>query len=154
MVFTLRRHIQSDLSTRLSLYTHIIIKVCRYQTVVTKFYSHSKLYTSDGYRRSNFVRQPVFHKENQLKIPQLKVKKKTQRLSELQTSNEIIIINQTLIAIIINFCSSMTYYRFFLFSCKSQLFVNISVYLFILFIYLTDFNNDISIYIFFFCILL
>ena len=30
-----------------------------------------------------------------------------------------IIINQTLIAIIINFFSSMTYYRFFLISCKS-----------------------------------
>ena len=52
---------------------------------------------------------------------------------------------------IINFFSSMTYYRFFLFSCKSWLFVNISVYLFIIFIYLPDFDNDI---IFFFWILL
>ena len=55
----------------------------------------------------------------------------------------LIIINQTLVAIIIDFFCSISYYRFLLFSCKSLLFVNICVYLFILFFYLPDFNNDI-----------
>ena len=39
--------------------THILVKVCWYKTVVSKFHSHSKLHTSDGYRSSYLVRQPV-----------------------------------------------------------------------------------------------